>query len=523
MTFQQLLRQYGGLYYTRHGAQIPGMLIEDEPAFATRGVLLDVSRDRVPTLIELCRVVEELACLKYNHLQLYTEHTFAYVGHEEVWEGWSPITPDEVRSLDEHCRLFGVTLAANQNCFGHLASWLKRPRYMALAEIPGLETPWMFYQWERKGPFSLCPGDPGSIALVEDLLGQLLPCFSSGLVNINCDETADVGQGRSRNEVGRRGAAPVYFDYVNRVVDAVKGRGFRPMFWADIALSHPEAIGSIPPDMISLAWGYEPDSPFEKWCTLLNKAGREAWVCPGTSAWRSITGRTRERRGNLESAARAGVSKGAAGFLVCDWGDLGHRQMWQVSLNALAQASEGAWNGTTNGYDPRATSRQLFADRGLSVASWLDEMGDADAHLRAIGGAPGADGSATPLRNASVLFNDLHEPLGAPARVGPAGDWESVCSGLADLGKRMPAGLVTPLAEELRHVVDVACFAAERGALRRRPGGLDGDARRRLAESLRGIMAEHRRFWLRCSRPGGLEHSLSYYQTTLDELAAAPG
>ena len=83
--------------------------------------------------------------------------------------------------------------------------------------------------WPRSGPFSLCPVDPGSIELVKDVLEQLLPCFSSALVNINCDETFDVGQGRSRAEVARLGAARVYFDFVNRVCEIVRGHGKRAL------------------------------------------------------------------------------------------------------------------------------------------------------------------------------------------------------------------------------------------------------------------------------------------------------
>ena len=255
-------------------------------AIPVRGVMLDVSRDRVPTMDHLLATVDLLASLKFNHLQLYTEHTFAYAGHEEVWRGWSPITPDEVRTLDERCRARGITLAANQNCFGHLAHWLRHPRYAPLAETHG---EWMFMDWPRSGPFSLCPLDPGSIELIDDLLGQLLPCFSSGLVNIGCDETFDVGQGRSREEVARRGEGgrvSLYLDFVRQICDRVRARDFRPMFWADIALSQPECIGDIPEDMIALAWGYEPDAPFARWCDLLRSAAGRARTSPGREGTR---------------------------------------------------------------------------------------------------------------------------------------------------------------------------------------------------------------------------------------------
>lgn len=62
------------------------------------GYMLDVSRFRVPTMETVKRQVDILADLGYNHFQLYTEHTFAYPGHEDVWREASPFTPDEMRA-----------------------------------------------------------------------------------------------------------------------------------------------------------------------------------------------------------------------------------------------------------------------------------------------------------------------------------------------------------------------------------------------------------------------------------------
>src|SRR5262249_14644528 len=160
-----------------------------------------------------------------NHLQLYTEHTFAYEGHDEVWADFSPVTPAEARELDEYSGKRGVRLAANQNCFGHLHRWLRLQKYAHLAETHG---DWVFMEWPRSGPFSLCPIEPGSIELVRDMLGQLLPCFTTPLVNIGCDETFDVGQGRSREAVAARGpggSAAVYFDFVREVARIAHSHG----------------------------------------------------------------------------------------------------------------------------------------------------------------------------------------------------------------------------------------------------------------------------------------------------------
>ena len=54
--------------------------------FEHRAYMLDISRDRVPTMKTLREIVDLLERCRYNQLQLYTEHTFAYREHSVVWE-----------------------------------------------------------------------------------------------------------------------------------------------------------------------------------------------------------------------------------------------------------------------------------------------------------------------------------------------------------------------------------------------------------------------------------------------------
>ena len=524
-TLAQLIRRFG--------RRLPCARIEDRPVFPVRGVMLDISRCRVPTMVHLLEVVDLLASLKFNHLQLYTEHTFAYAGHEPVWRGCSPMTPDEVRRLDERCRARGIVLAANQNCFGHLNRWLSLPEYASLAETHG---PWTFMGQPRHGPFTLCPEDPRSVQFVAGLLDQLLPCFSSGLVNIGCDETHDVGLGRSAQRVQRIGRGAVYADFVGRIARECRDRGFRPMFWADMALREPGVAATLPDEMIALAWGYEPGSDFGSWGRRLGEAGLETWICPGTSSWRSITGRTSERRGNIARAAAEGAEHGATGLLVTDWGDLGHHQQWAISLIGLAQAAQAAWNpATAREYDARAASLHVFGDRSLRVGPWLESLGDVDLPLRRIGGRSVSEATRdnpftragrpchlrepVPLTNASALFTDLFTPFGEPWLPDTLRMWREVRGRLADFERSIPSGLGALLEDELVQTVHLARLAADRAILRR---GGPGSASA-VAQNLRRAIAEHRRLWMIRSRGGGLDQSVAYLDRVLGDLPRTIG
>lgn len=285
------------------------------------------------------------------------------------------------------------------------------------------------------------------------------------------------------------------------------------MFWADIALREPRALEMLERDLAALVWGYEPDAPFDGWCKAIREAesgsAREVWMCPGTSAWRSITGRTRERRGNLLAAARAGLAHGAAGFLITEWGDHGHRQQWPIALHALADGASAAWNAdAAERFDAAAASFHLMNDVSGEIGPWIEALGDLDLALR--------DGSTGErLLNATALYSDLHESLEAPPHIGSAADWQRLSAELRRHGQALPLMHDELMRDELAHTLDVARLAVDRALMRRSAADVKP---RDLAALARRIIDEHRRLWLRRSRLGGLDDSCRYYQRIAEEL-----
>ena len=307
------------------------------------GYHLDISNCKVPRMEMMFRIVEILRRLGYNHLQMNTEHAFAYARHPSAWEGTSPMTPDEVRRLDDFCSARGIELVANQNSFGHLGRWLRLPEYNGLAESPKGGCHSRYRAKPMKAPTSLCPTDPRSVELIAGLYDELLPCFRSKWVNVGLDETFELddvtGTGRSAAAIAAKGAERVYLDYFKRIHGLVRVRGRRMMFWGDIILHKPELIPEIPEDVICLNWGYEADYPFDEQAAKFAASGRKFLVCPGTRAWGTVSGNVPEMMSNLDVAVSAGRKHGAAGFLLADWDDYGGLCPWIVSLPSVVYLS----------------------------------------------------------------------------------------------------------------------------------------------------------------------------------------
>lgn len=506
-TLHQLLRQFP--------RALPCLEIEDSPDFPTRGVMLDISRDKVPTMDTLFALVDLLAELKLNQLQLYTEHTFAYRQHEEVWRDASPMTADEIRLLDAYCRERFIELVPNQNSFGHLERWFKHERYRSMAECPeGFTMPW---GTPMPHGFTLNPLDPRSLGWMESLYDELLPNFSSTLFNVGCDETFDLGLGRSKPEVERRGRERVYLDFLMRIYDSVKRRGRTMMFWGDIILHKPELLGELPRDLVALNWGYEADHPFDREAKAFQNAGVPFYVCPGTSSWCSIAGRTDNAMRNLASAAEQGLKHGAIGYLNTDWGDWGHLQYLPVSYLGFAAGAAYSWCYDSNKDLPivDALDMHVFRDPARVMGRLVYDLGNTYQVLRR------RLSNMTPLFWALVDVGPrkaLYEDVTAEefALVG-----KSINAAVARLSAAtMDRADAAVVADEIRNAGCMLSLACARGRHRLAPGG--GEPAR-LATELRRIMAEHRRLWLARNRPGGLMDSLARLQPALDQLLAAGG
>ncbi|WP_041076289.1 beta-N-acetylhexosaminidase [Thermotoga caldifontis] len=495
-TFRQLLKERNPLEC---------VVIEDEPDFENRAFMLDISRDRVPKMETLKKLVDLLSELKYNQLQLYMEHTFAYEGHEAVWKDYSPLTHEEVLELDEYCKEHFIELVPNQNCFGHLEKWLSHDEYRHLAECPeGFVFPW----GTPSGPFSLSPAVPEALKFIESLLDELLPHFSSSKVNVGADETFDLGLGRSKELCERLGKGKVYLGFLLDLYGIVKRHGRTMMFWGDIIKNYPELIEELPRDVIALLWGYEEDHPYESECELFASKGVSFYVCPGTSSWNSFVGRIDNALGNIKNAILNGKRFGASGVLLTDWGDNGHPQHLPVSILPIVYAAALGWNCSK---EPsvaellRETDVHVFEGEPLSEK--LYTLGSFYRNL------------SVRLPNASVYFVALMHPERFLENLDALSEedvrtiekdleqTENIFHQLLSLrnqSNRLVIDQILNNAEMLKLAMEWILIAKKYGRI-----DLINEPRwKKFEAEFAEVVEEYKKLWLEVNRPGGLNQSV---------------
>jgi hexosaminidase len=503
MTLRQLLRQ------AAPSGVLPFLLITDHPDFPHRGAMLDISRDKVPTLETLRSLVDQFAEWKFNELQLYTEHTFAYAGHDVIWQHASPMTPGDIQALDAYCRDRFIDLVPNQNSFGHMARWLRHPDYAHLAERPAIG-------------YMLCPVDPDAIAFLGGLYADLLPNFSSGMFNVGCDEAYAIGRGRSQAAVATRGVGRVYLDFLLEIYELVTAHGKTMQFWGDIILEHPNLIAELPKDVVAMNWGYEANHPFAKQTAQFAAAGVPFYVAPGTSSWNALIGRTDNAIANLRNAALHGRDNGAIGYLVTDWGDGGHWQFLPVSYVGFASAAAFSWCLDAN--------RDLDLQHALDTHVFYDEAGVMGAVAYTLGNAYQ---QTEVLIGNNTAFNHMlrarpqdpvrtqHLPLRVDALERTVAYIERAAAPVANARlRRSDAELVQ---HEFMTGAAMAAFACKLSIARLRSGdtgiaAIPAPERAALAAEWEGILADYERLWLARNRPGGLPDSVAQFHAILAAL-----
>jgi hexosaminidase len=486
--------------------------IRDWPDLEHRGFVLDISRDRVPDRACLSVLLDRLDRLRINHLELYTEHTFAYADHEVVWHEASPMTAEDVAWLDAEAAARGIELVANQNTFGHFERWLRLPEYRGRAADPSVAEPRSLAPTEANARFAL------------DLVAELTGHHTSRQVNIGCDEVFEL-----------HGQKAAFVEHLGRLLDGSRALGLHPRFWADMIHGDPAAARDVVGDATALLWHYEAPmsggaedlmrhlelpSPFDAviqdWLDSgahrgfgpraehFGGSGIDWWVCPGTSGWNSLVGRWSNARANALDAVAAAADHGASGMLVTEWGDNGHLQPPTVMLPALTFAASVAWARAANEDQDTAAALDAWVlpDAASRAGAALLEAGEVYART----GVIQPNGSALHDAVAGGGMGGFGEPTAAALA--------GVEATLADADEALAAARFVDadaaiVRRELRQAVALARHGARRLAHAHRLSAPDLAA---LAGELAALREEQAACWNARSRPGGREDSLARLQ-----------
>jgi hypothetical protein len=293
-------------------------------------------------------------------------------------------------------------------------------------------------------------------------------------------------------------------------------------FWGDIVRDYPDLVDELPRDIVALEWGYEAEHPFDKNGALFANSKIPFYVCPGTSSWNSVAGRTSNALANLANAAENGLKHDAIGYLNTDWGDAGHWQPLPVSYLGYAYGAAVSW-----AVDP---NRDIDIQTALNAFSFLDQAGITGQAAYDLGNV--YQSTEFQLPNRTVLFQVLqYDPDGFRLLVCPDGDidqalkrFRATLDMIDDSSSTMSHGRMQSsdaelVQSEFSWVADMLRHSCWRSiwSLQRTQGKEDRTLSRKLQLDAGSLLAQHEVIWHARNRPGGFNDS----QARLQKMANA--
>lgn len=313
--------------------------IFDEPNFELRSIMIDISRNKVPKLSTLKKIVDELALVKINDLQLYVEgRSFYFESFDKYYEDKNDfLTGEDVIELSNYALERGITLTPNLNCFGHMAFWLNQKDLNQYALKPD------GFSWSgsnsKNYPQTIDPYNSKAQEMVITMFNDMLKYYPDATrCTIGGDEPFELMAPFRHPQ-----AKEMYVHQLNTVIKHVHKLGKIPYMWADFAREYPEMMDELG-EVVLLDWCYEEKWVDENRIKIFKDHKYPFVVCPGVGAWSSFSGKMTNMFGNIKKYAELGRKYGAKGMILTDWNDGGSLAQVVTQIACYIYGACYEWN-----------------------------------------------------------------------------------------------------------------------------------------------------------------------------------
>ena len=310
---------------------LPAVRVEDWPAQAYRGTMVDMSEGPLPTEAEIKRQIDFLARWKANQYYFYNEANIELTGYP-LLNSEARFTRQQIESIVAYARERHIDVVPCLEMYGHLHDLFRIEKYSSLADFP------------HGGEFN--PRDPRVMQLLTDWVDQFSAMFPSSFVHIGFDETGQIEQAAAKQGKGTT-AVDLFIEQLSNVSRLFQQHHKTVMAWADIMVQYPGIVEKLPPGTIAVAWYYDPnpDPEYHHWLDPLLKQKIPFFVAPGVNGWSEIYPDFNLTFANIDTFIAAGRRSGALGVMNTSWTD-DQQALRRLSWPGFAYGAVAAWQNT---------------------------------------------------------------------------------------------------------------------------------------------------------------------------------
>nr|WP_262901543.1 beta-N-acetylhexosaminidase [Flavihumibacter profundi] len=321
-TLRQLIVQDG------NSAYLPEARLEDYPAFAYRGIMMDFSHGSLLTEEEIKSQIDFLARWKINQYYFYNEVSIEMKGYPLINYN-AKYTQEQIRRIIAYGKERHIDVIPFVNFYGHLHELLRLQKYADL----GI----------GKYGHDLDPRKPAVQSLLKDWIRQYAMLFPSPFIHVGFDETWET----ERLSKTAKSIKPeqLYLDHLVFVTKELKDYGKQVMVWTDISKNYPGIISKFPKEVIPVVWDYSDDPlSIRGWIKPIVKEKMPFFIQSAVDGWAHLYP-TETTWNNIDLCIKAAREDKAEGYITSVWTDAVQpllRNNWMF----MAYGSVTAWQNT---------------------------------------------------------------------------------------------------------------------------------------------------------------------------------
>ena len=318
---------------------------QQETPFRTRGIMYDCSRNSVPTVATVEKLLVKAALMGFNTFMLYTEDVYEVEEFPAFGKYRGRYSKEELRTIDAIAASLGIELIPCIQTLAHLERFFRWPNTYALQDTD-----------------SVClVGEEETYRFIEAMIRSISGCVRSKRIHLGLDEAHGLGLGRKLDRDGYIPKTELMKEHVERVCEICKRYGLHPMMWGDMMfrMSIPgggyyqddiqltdKARGLFPKEMDVIYWDYYHNNEefYQHYLEQHEAMGVPALFAGGVCSWIGMLPNLVKSWTSCHAGLSAARKMGVQEVFTCAWKDNGGEAPPGADLLGFAMFAENCWS-----------------------------------------------------------------------------------------------------------------------------------------------------------------------------------
>jgi hexosaminidase len=320
-------------------------VIVEEHTFKTVGIMYDCSRNSVPKVDTIKKILIRMALMGYNALMLYTEDTYEVENQPAFGQYRGRYSKTEIKAIDDFAFSVGIEVIPCIQALAHMQRFLRWPSSGEFKDIDHI----------------LLTNNDKTLEFIKNMIISISQCVRSRRIHLGLDEAHGLGLGKKLELDGYIKPEEImrlHLEAVNKICKAI---GLQPMMWGDMLfrmnikgsgyyeenIELPKGTGDIIPNgMDVIYWDYyhNDEEFYLKYIDEHKKQGLKPVFAGGICSWIGMLPNLIKTSTTAKSSVSACKKALIDDMFLCVWKDNGGEGLPGADFLGMLMFAENCYN-----------------------------------------------------------------------------------------------------------------------------------------------------------------------------------